>query len=155
LMRNPERYSDSLQLSTLEEVRHMLEIPEKKPETLDLTGYFNDDMLNMLDELLKTDGHYFLENVLKALLQFNSIKTAIPRLGLGVEVFENYVQILGMELNSHIDEWLVPMLLNSFMLALQDDFIKIDEIAVFVYLCKVPLKGLLLKNEVSEKDIQA
>jgi ATP-dependent Clp protease ATP-binding subunit ClpC len=154
LLRNPERFFDSLKMQNLERLRKSLKRGDKI-EGIELSSYFSNSMLNVLDDLLKTDGHYFLEKLLAELLKFDSINTAIPRLGIKVDLFQTYGKTLGMELNSHVDEWLTPLVLNSFMIALENNFEKIDEVAIFIYLCKIPFRNMLMKNEVSEKEIEA
>jgi ATP-dependent Clp protease ATP-binding subunit ClpC len=154
LLRNRERYTDSLKVQNLEKLRRHLRDPNFAGD-IDLTIYFSNDMLNIFDDLLRTDGHYFLETILKKLLKFPSIKLAVPRLGINTGIITDYLKTMGMDLNSHIDEWMYPIILNAFIIALQNNFEKIDEMAVFIYLCRVPLRQVLLKNEVSEKDIIA
>ena len=154
LMRNRERFWDTLKMQNLEKLRKQIE-SGSKVEEIDLALYFSNNLLNLFDDILKTDGSYFLEEVIKRLLLFDTIKEAIPRMGLTVDKFQNISSTLGVNLNTHMDQWIVPLFLNGFTIALDNNFEKVDEIALFTYLCKVPLQADLLKNDISENDIEA
>lgn len=173
LLRDRDVFLDKLSQDNLEKLRDKLEIGAEI-KTLDITKYFDHDLIYTLDEVLsKKDVNLFVE-LLKELMMLPNVQNAVLRLGLADE---NMAAILNgyrmpelkgtnpseviVRKNSKTDvpvlneDDIAQMLKDSFVVAYENYFDKVDELALFIVLCQTHLKQELLRYEVGENEVYA
>jgi ATP-dependent Clp protease ATP-binding subunit ClpC len=126
----------------------------ENPSELDITDYFDKDLINLIDEVLarKEEGNIF-ENILEELSNLYLVKLASSRLGMDYEILGKLIHANNKyEFN---EEKLALVLKESFVIALENGFKKVDELALFIHLCKTDLKNELLRIEVGENEVDA
>lgn len=155
LLRNRDTFSDNFKSETLIELSLELEDKNFDEKEIELTNYFDHDLLGILDDVFAEDPQNFLAFLLQRILALEEVRMVIPRLGLKLDNFVDINGRLQLEGNTHTDTWVKKLLYESFLIALRNNFEKVDELAVFIYLCKVPLKPFLLNFDVQEIEINA
>ena len=154
LRRNRDSFSDNYKADTLFDLTN--ELAEKvKKNDIELTNYFDHDLLGILDDVLASDPDNFLSFLLERILGLAKVQMVIPRLGLEVKVFYDMQNRLSLEKNTHTDTWLKKIIYESFLIALRNEFEKVDELALFIFMCRDPLKHLLLNIDIQEQEIDA
>lgn len=125
-------------------------------DVIEITHYLDHDLVNTVDEVLAKDGNY-LRHLLGELSKLPTILIAASRLGLEKEVFSSLIDKLSDEHpEEEIKKQAVSQLLReSFVLAIENNFSKLDELAVFINLCLTSLKQQLLELEVGENEVRA
>jgi ATP-dependent Clp protease ATP-binding subunit ClpC len=154
LSRDRDQFSDNVQSGRLSDLRTRILNGEKVPQ-IRISDYLGREVLVMLDNLMDNDPQNFLAYILKELKKTPQVLKAFPRLGVPAEKLDEMATRLELESNLHRDEWIRQMLLDSFQIAYDCDLDKIDEIAVFLFMCKKPLKSLLLNYNIREDEINA
>lgn len=121
---------------------------------IDITNFFDKDLINILDEVLtKNEEGNILKNILHELESLYLVKIACSRLGIGeIELKQLINQLTKSEFN---DEMLANVLKESFILAIENGFKKVDELSLFIHLCKTELKNELLRIDVGENEVDA
>jgi ATP-dependent Clp protease ATP-binding subunit ClpC len=155
LLRNRDSFSDNLEADSLFDLAEDLKNSKLDSQEIEISNYFDHDLLGILDDVLAENPQNFLTFLLQRILPLEEIQMVIPRLGLKLADFEKINTRLALESNSHTDVWIKKVLYESFLIAFKNDFEKVDELAVFIYFCKVPLKQLLLNFDVQEIEINA
>lgn len=155
LLRNRDTFSDNFKSETLIELAKELEDKNFDKKEIELTNYFDHDILGILDDVFAEDPQNFLTFLMQRILSLEEVRMVIPRLGLKLDNFVDINGRLELEGNTHTDIWVKKVLYESFLIALRNNFEKVDELAVFIYLCKDPLKPFLLNFDVQEIEINA
>lgn len=121
---------------------------------IDITRYFDIDLINTIDEVLAAKQNLnFLKSMLLELSMLPNIKLASSRLGITDEIM-HALQDNVAEVKFEGEE-LSEVLRQSFIIAFENNFSKVDELAVFVYLCRDVLKQELLRYEVGRNEVEA
>jgi len=154
LLRNRDSYNDNYKADTLFDLSGELKDKKNKKE-IELTNYFDHDFLGILDDVLASEPENFLSFLLERLLPLEKVQMVIPRLGLDVNAFYEMQNRLSLEKNTHTDIWLKKVIYESFLVALNDEFEKVDELSVFIFMCKDPLKQILLNFDIQEQEVTA
>ena len=154
LLRDRTRYVDTLELSELEKIRTAFK-NNRPPVHIEISDYFDHDLLNVVDDLLRNQDRQFLALLLNELARYALVQKAIIRLGLSSDQFVDIIKKLEKSKNIDKDKWAEPLMFVAFNIALINDFSKVDELALFIYLCKVPLKDALLGYNVTESEVKA
>ncbi len=153
LLRDRDLFLDSIKLKNLDQLKK--DIGNKSGE-LNITDYFDHDLINVVDEVLadtKTRG--FLIDLIKELADRPQVLLAASRLGLSKEKFlELHKQLTVEDRRLEVEE-LAGILEKSFVIAIENNFLRVDELAVFIYLCRTVLKEELLKVEVRDAEVDA
>lgn len=122
-----------------------------------LIDYLDHDLVKVVDEVLAKDG-YYLKDLLEELAHLPVVVTAASRLGLEKSVFDELINKLTTNQGENIEtkkEEISKILHESFVLAIDNNFSKLDELAVFINLCLTSLKQQLLELEVGENEVRA
>jgi len=154
LRRDRDVYLDRLKTKELTSLREMLANKEDLKE-IEITTYFDHDLLNLLDDILSQYHDNFLPELLNALLGYPLIQRSLLRLGLDIKKFNKIARGLELSGDIHVNNWLKPTLIESFFIAFTNRFAHVDELALFLFLVKRPLKSILLEYDVSEKEVEA
>jgi ATP-dependent Clp protease ATP-binding subunit ClpC len=154
LLRNRDTFSDNYKAHTLYDLNKELR-DKKKKDDIEITDYFDFDLLGIIDDVLASDPHDFLGFLLERILVLDKVRMVIPRLGMKLEAFYELQSRLSLEKNLHKDLWLKKISQRSFEIALMNEFEKVDELALFIYMCRDPLKQLLLNYNIQEQEILA
>jgi ATP-dependent Clp protease ATP-binding subunit ClpC len=153
LVRDRNVFLDKFGQKDLDGLRVKFENGENTGE-LDITDYFDKDLINLIDEVLarKEEGNIF-ENILEELRNLYLVKLASSRLGMDYEILGKLIHANNKyEFN---EEKLALVLKESFVIALENGFKKVDELSLFIHLCKTDLKNELLRIEVGENEVDA
>ena len=154
LLRDRTRYVDTLELSELEKIRTAFK-NNRPPSSIEISDYFDHDLLNVVDDLLRNQDRQFLALLLNELASYTLVQKAIIRLGLSSDQFVDIIKNFEKSKNIDKDKWAGPLMFGAFNIALINDFSKVDELSLFIYLCKVPLRDALLGYNVSESEVKA
>lgn len=154
LARNRDQFEDRINQQSLPALKKSLDQGLYKSEEIEITRYLDHDMANLLDDLLGEFEDKFIARLMGELAEYSLIRTSLSRLGLKPEEFKQIIHKL-VSVDIHIDRWIRPLLIDSFMIAFSNRFDYVDEMALFLFLCKHPLKELLLDYEVGEKEVTA
>lgn len=153
LERERDEYYDSIDASLLITLSERIE--KSKLKKISLESYLGDHILNILDDNINGTEDDFLKNVLEEIINSKRIEELVSRLGMKKEDFLEIIGRLSLESDLHRDSWINKLLLESFSIALDSYLKKVDEVSVFLYLCKEPLKQILLKRDITQDDIDA
>ncbi len=123
---------------------------------IEITQYLDIDLINIIDEILANKKQVsYGKDLLLGLSTMSVVKMASSRLGIDEKGLENIASKMGTVESGSIEDMLVETLKGSFILAIDNNFNRIDELAVFIYLCLTDLKQLLLEIEVGENEVKA
>ena len=153
LVRDRNVFLDKFGQKDLDGLRIKFENGEN-PAEIDITDYFDKDLINLIDEVLarKEEGK-ILEKILDELSNLYLVKLASSRLGIDDSALKELIQTNNStEFN---EEKLALILKESFVIALENGFKKIDELALFIHICKTDLRNALLRIEVGENEVDA
>jgi len=153
LERNRESYYDKFQIDNLNDLQK--KINDKKVSEVQIDNYISNDLLNIFDDALRDDPNQFLKILLDYILDTDSVRKIIPRLGITIKDFKDISSRFALESNIHQDIWIKEVFLQGFIISLTSNFERFDEIAVFLYLCEKPLKNILLKREISAENVNS
>lgn len=153
LKRNRDLYLDRLKTKELTSLWNDLS-SKKKINELEVTTYFDHDMLNLIDDVLGEFHDNFVPELLVALLEYSLVQQALFRLGLDIEKFKEVIN-KSQSYQVHIKELIRPLLIKSFLIAFTNRFAHVDELALFLFLVQGPLKQVLLDYEIGEKEIHS
>ncbi len=151
LTRDLEKFSDTLSLRSLSELRR--ELKEKKKNEIDVVYYFDHDLLDVIDRIAVDRPLGYLKRLVFDLAKYPQVENIILRLGLTPQ------KILNLDFNkidiplSDFESFMEKLILESFSLSLLNDFDYVDERAMFIALMQGSLKQLLLEVEVNEEEI--
>lgn len=153
LVRDRNVFMDKFVQKDLEGLRVEFENGANLSE-VDITDYFDKDLINLIDEVLaRKDERNIFENILVKLSNLYLVKLASSRLGMDYEILGKLIHTNhNYEFN---EEKLALVLKESFVIALENGFKKVDELALFIHLSKTELKEELLKIEVGENEVDA
>lgn len=152
LRRNRTRFIDSLRIKQLSDLRASLNKGDL-PKQIELSSFIDHDLLNVIDDLLRMDDHNFLPLLMHELYSFPKVMAAAKRLGLNQEMLQKISSTHSKMNNTHVDEWLVKVLKESFELAYELHTNSVDELAFFLFLLKEPLKQELKSVNVLPEEV--
>ena len=153
LVRDREIFDDRLGITDLNKLRADLEKDNLHKE-IDITLYFDSDLVNVLDTAFAVeDSNKRVYEMVSRLVSLPTVKIAATRLGLNEKELVIIPGKLTAEEYANID--IVDLLKASFELALENSFVKVDELAVFTYLCKTALRKELLRLDVNDSEVNA
>lgn len=123
---------------------------------IEITQYLDIDLINIIDEILanKKQGSHG-KDLLLGLSTLPVVKMASSRLGVDEKGLKSIVSKMGTVESGSLEDMLIETLKGGFVLAIDNNFNKVDELAVFIYLCLTDLKQLLLEIEVGENEVKA
>lgn len=154
LNRNRDIFLDRLRSRRIHDLLEDIKAGEK-PDKIEVTDYFDHDLLNLIDDILGEFHENFLPQLMLELLEYPYVVLALSRLGLDLEKYKEIARKLELSTNVHIDTWIKPLVLQSFTEAYNNRFERVDELALFLYLTKFPLRKIMLEYEVGDKELQA
>jgi ATP-dependent Clp protease ATP-binding subunit ClpC len=153
LVRDREVFDDRLGVKDLDKLRADIDSGHI-PQQIDITLYFDTDLVDALDSAFTVqEKEKRTYELLMRLVNLSSVRMAAARLGLSEKDLVILPGKLTAEEYAQID--LVELLKSSFELALENSFVKVDELAVFTYLCKTSLRRELLRIEVNDNEVNA
>lgn len=124
-------------------------------EEIQITRYFDHDLLNLVDDILNEFSDNFFPELIQALEKYPRVAGAIKRLGLQNKDIKQLTANLAQMNDVEAAAWIRPLLSETFIIAVRNGMERVDELALFIFLCKRPLAKLLLEYDVQEKEIQA
>lgn len=173
LLRDRDVFLDKLDQETLEDLEDDL-ARGVKIQSLDITKYFDHDLIYIMDEVLAQKDKNLLVELLKELILLPNVQNAVVRLGLADEnisaiINGNTMTASNSKTASDVivrktqqgnvknlnENDLTEVLKESFVVAYENHFTKIDETALFIVLCKTQIKDELLRFEVGENEVNA
>ncbi|MFQ5493451.1 MAG: AAA family ATPase [Candidatus Dojkabacteria bacterium] len=154
LTRNRENFIDSLRLKDLNHLKRDIE-DGHLPGSIELTDYFDHDLLNIIDDLLNEDVDRFMELLIKKVLRYPKVAKAVTRIGLSAEQLMGITVKFGAEKNAYLDTWIRKILVKTFQEAYRLDQNRVDELSMLLYILREPLAEYLLDREIGPKDIEA
>lgn len=153
LLRDRDIFLDNFKLKDLDQLRKNI---GNSNSEIDITHYFDHDLINIIDEVLAdTTTQGFLLDLMVELSKKPQVLLAASRLGITNEKFNDLLGHLDLDNKQYEVEDLASILQESFQIAIENNFVRVDELAVFIYLCKTILKDELLKIEVREAEVGA
>jgi len=154
LMRNRDIYLDSLRVKKL--IVLSKKISEgKEVKSIEVTSYFDNDVLNIIDDILGEYDERFLLELVDELVKYPLVKRALFRMGLTPQKFVAIAKKFDLSNDVTVDKWIKPLLYDSFQIALNSKFDFVGEVSIFLFLCKFPLKDVLLESNVTPKEVGA
>jgi len=152
LLRDRTKFFDTLDIKTLDMLRE-LENNKKLPEEIELLDYFDYDILNILDDLVRESDREFLSNLLERLIVLQKVRLLLSRLDLTIDKFEKIIHQTFITINTSQDTWLIRVMFDSFILAYTNGFEYVDEQVVFLLLCQIALKDILMNYKVMPNEV--
>lgn len=153
LLRDRTKFFDTLEIKSLDYLRQM-EKEKELPTEIELSDYFDYDILNILDDLIRDTDREFMTKLIFRLLELPKVISLLGRLGLSREGMEAVVHKAYLEINTGKDTWLDRCVFESFVLGLKSNFESIDERVVFIYVCLIPLKEILMEFKVMPNEVE-
>lgn len=156
LVRDRSVFLDRLESQDLLKLKNRIE-KGGELKIIELVDYLDHDLVKVVDEVLAKDG-YYLKDLLEELSHLPVVVTAASRLGLEKSVFDELINKLTTKQDDSIEtkkEEISKILRESFVLAIDNNLSKLDELAVFINLCLTSLKQQLLELEVGENEVRA
>ena len=154
LNRNRENFVDRLQLSSLHDLKKAID-DGHNPAAIRLETYFDHDLLNVIDDVLTADEHRFMSLLIVEMAAYPKVATAIGRLGVQLPEFKEAAAKFELAAATHFDEWIIQILDGAFSAAYETGIAKIDELAMFYYICSKVMTEQLLDLNISEKEVAA
>lgn len=153
LLRDRTKFFDTVDIKKLDSLRE--DDKEKRlPQEIELTDYFDYDILNIFDDLLRENDREFLVRLTDKLVQLPKVKALILRLGLESHQMDEIMKKTYHEMNTSVDTWLHRIIFESFVLAYKNNFETIDEQVVFLSICLIPLKDILIEYKVMPNEVK-
>lgn len=153
LLRDRDIFLDNFRLKDLDDLRKNI---GNSTAEIDITHYFDHDLINIVDEVLAdTSTQGFLLDLMVELSKKPQVLLAASRLGITKEKFNDLLGHLDLDNKQYEVEDLANILQESFHVAIESNFVRVDELAVFINLCKTILRDELLKIDVRETEVGA
>lgn len=154
LARSREYFIDRVRTGSLEDLQKQID-NGKPPADIEITAYFDHDLLNVVDDILQADEHKFMGLLISELTTYPKVADALKRLGISKEELLVASQKFSASKTTHVEQWLDKVIVNSFIEAFNLSLPKADELSTLVYVCKTALKDELLDFDVYEKEVNA
>jgi ATP-dependent Clp protease ATP-binding subunit ClpC len=154
LLRDRNIFLDRIKKTRLTSLRSA--INDKKPiKNINITNFYDNDLLNIVDDVLGEFHSNFLPQLLNELSRYDLIIKSLQRLGLTPKQFEEIIKRLSLESNIDVDSMIVPLLFGTFKIAYDNNFLYVDELALFIFLSRTTLRKILLEYGVQDKEVKA
>ncbi|MEI7578961.1 MAG: ATP-dependent Clp protease ATP-binding subunit [bacterium] len=122
---------------------------------IELTSYFDHNVLNIIDEMLNDYQDNFLPQLMTEILEYQFVRNAIQRLGLTVAEYEAIRDKFSKLENIHVSFWIRPLLIEAFFIAFTNKFDYVGEMSIFLWLCKKPLIKTLQEYNVGKNELES
>ncbi|KXK26791.1 MAG: ATP-dependent Clp protease ATP-binding subunit ClpE [candidate division WS6 bacterium OLB20] len=154
LRRNRALFVDTLRLKKLSGLREQIN-QGNLPEEIEITEYIDHDLLNVLDDLAGTGEQDFLTLLIHEVLRYANVQKAAARLGLEKRSLLELAAKHNLASDTHIDSWLVQVLISTFQLSYDLRLNSVDEMAFFLFLMQKPLAQELKSVNVLPDEVEA
>ncbi len=151
LLRNRDEFLDKVEHSTLQILEE--EMKKRKISEIEVTNYFDRDLLDVIDEIIDERPVNYLPRLLGELSEYNSVKALMGRLGVTPN------QLLKLDLSkietpmSDFELFLEKTIGGSFTIAMENGLEYVDERAVFLHLAKHELKQVFLELDMKPEEV--